>query len=178
LKGRRLFFALWPPEALRERISSETRLITEPIGARILSAANLHITIAFLGEVPDARLGAAVEAGEATHGIPFELVLDHIESFRRSGVLSLVPSQPPSALNDLVDQLRFNLLDRQFRLQHQEFRPHLTLVRDLRRPVPRTQVAPISWRVEEFVLMESQLGRNGSRYSALATWPLAPSPGA
>jgi RNA 2',3'-cyclic 3'-phosphodiesterase len=173
LKGRRLFFALWPTEALRERIRTETRPITEPIGARTLAAANFHVTIEFLGEVPDARLDAALQAGAATHGNAFNLVLDRVEAFRRSGVLSLVPSQPPSALNELVDQLRFNLLDRQFRLQHQSFRPHVTLVRDLRRPVPPATIAPLPWRVEEFVLVESQLGRDGSRYSVLATWPLA-----
>ena len=174
MKGRRLFFALWPTEALRERIRSDTRPITEPIGARTLPAANLHITIEFLGEVPDARLDEVLQAGAATHGNAFDLILDRIESFRRSGVLSLVPSQPPSALNELVDQLRFNLLDRQFRVQHQNFRPHVTLVRDLRRPVPAATIAPLTWRVEEFALVESQLGREGSRYSVLASWPLTP----
>jgi len=172
LKGRRLFFALWPSEAVRERIWTGTRAVTAPVGGRTLPAANFHITIAFLGEVPETRLNAALQAGAATHGNAFELILDRVESFRRSGVLSLVPSQPPSALTDLVDQLRFNLLDGQFRLEHREFRAHVTLVRDLRRPVTAASVAELPWPVEEFVLAESQLGRDGSRYSVLARWPL------
>jgi RNA 2',3'-cyclic 3'-phosphodiesterase len=176
-----LFFALWPPETLRERIRTETRALTEPVGGRALPAANFHITIAFLGEVPDLRLAAALQAGAATHGPAFELILDRVEAFRRSGVLSLVPTQSPSALTEFVDQLRFNLLDREFRLRHEVFRPHVTLVRDVRRPLPAAAVAslpiPLIWRVDEFALVESQLGREGSRYSVLVRWPLTSEPG-
>jgi RNA 2',3'-cyclic 3'-phosphodiesterase len=170
---RRLFFALWPPDGLREKIQEATRQVTTVQRGRIIPVANLHITIAFLGEVAQERVQAAMDGGTATtHAPVFDLCLDRIESMRRSRVLCLAPSSAPAQLAGLVDRLRFNLLDRQFKLQRQQFRPHLTLMRDLSRAPDAVAIAPLRWHVDSFALVESQLGRTGSQYSVLQRWKL------
>ena len=169
---RRLFFALWPPDGLREKIQEATRQVTTAQRGRVIPAANLHITIAFLGEIAQERVQAAVDAGAATQAPVFGLCLDRIEAMRRSRVLCLVPTSAPSQLAELVDRLRFNLLDRQFKLQRQEFRPHVTLMRDLSRAPDAVGIAPLHWHVDSFALIESQLGRTGSQYSVLQRWKL------
>jgi RNA 2',3'-cyclic 3'-phosphodiesterase len=169
---RRLFFALWPPDGLRERIHEATRQVTTPQRGRVIPAANLHVTIAFLGEITQERVQAAMDAGAATHARAFDLRLDRIESMRRSRVLCLLPTSTPAQLAELVDRLRFNLLDRQFKLRRQEFRPHVTLMRDLSRAPDAVGIAPLHWHVDSFALVESQLGRSGSQYSILQRWKL------
>ncbi|MNQ44656.1 RNA 2',3'-cyclic phosphodiesterase [compost metagenome] len=50
-----------------------------------------------------------------------------------------------------------------------EFRPHLTLMREYRAPVPESTTAPdFQLSARHFVLFESHKGR----YRALAQWPL------
>jgi 2'-5' RNA ligase len=50
-----------------------------------------------------------------------------------------------------------------------EYRPHLTLARQYRAPVPESATAPQFFlRADRFVLFESHKGR----YRALAEWPL------
>jgi RNA 2',3'-cyclic 3'-phosphodiesterase len=169
----RLFFALWPSDRLRERIAEVTR---EPAGksrGRLTQPNNFHITLAFVGEVPEDRLAAALQAGAETIAPPFELVLEQVELLRRSHVLCLTASQVPPELVTLEQALQAQLSAQQFRLRRQALRPHLTLVRDVPRWQPPVAVRPVRWPVQEFVLVGSQLARGGSVYSIRGRWPLA-----
>lgn len=169
----RLFFALWPPEVLRGHIERSTRREVEASGGRAVPARNFHVTLAFLGAVPAARLGVAVQAGVQTRGEPFELTLGLIEPLSGSRVLCLTAQEPPAALGALHRSLADQLQAQQFELEQRAFRPHLTLARDLRRVTPGQMAEPLSWPVREFVLVESVPAHAGSSYSILERWPLA-----
>lgn len=170
--SRRLFFALWPPDDVRARIHDATRGVVADSGGRPISVRNLHITVQFLGQVPAARLEAVKQAGAGVSAAEFDVVLERIESWPRSKVLCLIPSHAPAALDHLAEQLRFNLLARDFKLQEQEFRPHVTLARDLPRRRPAQLIDAIHWHVGELALVDSQLTARGSQYSVLDRWPL------
>src|SRR5690606_40404955 len=80
---RRVFFALWPDDATRGAIERACRQAVRRSGGRPTAKRNLHLTVAFLGELePDAlELAAAVPP----IGVgPFEIVLDRIGYFERS----------------------------------------------------------------------------------------------
>ncbi len=167
---RRLFFALWPPDGLREKIQEATRQVTTAQRGRVIPAANLHITIAFLGEIAQERVQAAVDAGAATQAPVFGLCLDRIEAMRRSRVLCLVPTSAPR----FSRQVRRSIAIQSVRSTIQAPTPGVQAARDAdARPVARADavgIAPLHWHVDSFALVESQLGRTGSQYSVLQRW--------
>lgn len=168
-----MFFALWPTDSLRTYIHQQTREVVQQSAGRPMASRNLHITLLFLGSVASDAVPRVVAAAEAICGAPFELQLDQLEVWRRAKVLALTASATPSQLTSLVEDLRISLLQRQVVLQPEEHRPHVTLARNAS---PRAQLSPapiVSWRVTDFVLVESTTGPAGSSYAVIASWPLA-----
>lgn len=173
---RRLFFALWPPEALREQLERNTRALVRDSGGRAIPARNFHVTVLFLGEVPQPRVAAVMAAAAATPSCAFTLTLDRIEAWPGSNVLVLSGAPTPPELTALVTSLRFSLLSQQILLKPEVYRPHITLARNLPRRNPAIEgpgIESVEWQVNEFVLMDSTATRSGSDYGVLARWPLA-----
>jgi 2'-5' RNA ligase len=173
--ARRLFFALWPgPDALIAATAAVRSLVPQGTG-RPQRPDQLHLTLEFLGGVPEPRLLPVLEAGAAVAGstIPFEIVLDRLEHWRRPQVLCLTASLVPEPLQALVRSLRLALSDRGFEPEQRPFRPHLTLARKVRLPPLAESVAPQCWAAHEYSLVESITGPEGSRYERLSTWPMS-----
>jgi len=173
----RLFFALWPDEALRPRIAqAATSVVSEHApGGRSLKPDKYHVTLQFLGDfrplpvslVDDARAAAATVRSPA-----FDLVLDEVGSFRGANVWWLGAQHVPEALRALYDALGQSLGRRRVPVRSQaSFVPHLTVQRDVRRHIAPVPVAPLAWPVHEFVLIDSQPGR-GTPYEMIGRWPL------
>jgi RNA 2',3'-cyclic 3'-phosphodiesterase len=171
-KTHRLFFALWPSDELREQIGRAVMPALEGRPARPVRPANLHITLAFLGSITADRFPAVLDAGDQIDGEPFDLTIDHLESWRAAHVACLTLSPLPPALTTLVERLRFSLLPRQVEADQKPFRAHVTVARDWRERRLDERIGPFIWRVQEFVLVESRPGRAGSEYQIVRTWPL------
>jgi 2'-5' RNA ligase len=166
----RLFFAVWPDASAAAALADLARTLAEPLEARPAPGDKIHLTLAFLGEVADADLERAVEAGDAVRADPFELALDHVGSFRRAKVAWAGTAQPPGALVALNEELVGVLARLALPFEEREFTPHVTLARKIARPLPRTALPrPISWRAEAFSLVKSA----GGRYENVASWDLA-----
>ncbi|HVS77409.1 MAG TPA: 2'-5' RNA ligase family protein, partial [Steroidobacteraceae bacterium] len=96
---RRLFFALWPDEAMRQAMIQAIRKAARASGGRPVDPGNLHVTLAFLGSVPQRRLpelaeAARVAAGGADCGKdPLELAFDHLEYWRAAQLLCVLPPE-------------------------------------------------------------------------------------
>jgi 2'-5' RNA ligase len=82
----RLFFALWPDDALREALGRVGLVLAARAQGKPVPAAKLHMTLAFLGEVPAERLAPAVDAAARVKGEAFELLLDEVGAFRSARV--------------------------------------------------------------------------------------------
>ena len=83
----RLFIAVnFSENALKSRLAARERL-RELTGGRggFTQDTNLHLTLAFLGEVAEARVPSAAEAMSAAGGRPLTLVIDRAGRFRRDG---------------------------------------------------------------------------------------------
>jgi 2'-5' RNA ligase len=172
--ARRLFFALWPgPEALAAATAAVHRLVPQGTG-RPQRPDQLHLTLEFLGTVPEPRLLSALEAGAAVAGAvtPFEVVLDRVEHWQRPQVLCLTASVVPEPLVALVRSLRAALAVRGLEPEERTFRPHLTLARKVRVPPLAESVVPQRWAAHDYSLVESITGPEGSRYERLSTWPM------
>ena len=189
-ESTRAFFAVALPEAVRERIirSRERRLPDHP-AIRPTPIESLHLTLAFLGEVPNSMLGPLGKTvGDAiVHQSRFELELDRLGAF-------------PSINDPRVYWLGLNgealpmLLELQRRIvaacdassvppSDRRFHPHITIARTSRRD-PRDQTpGPIDLDgdddepeiipVENVTLFRSTLGRSGPSYRVIEAWILA-----
>lgn len=169
-RTRRLFFALWPSDALRAQLTAATRPLVERSEGRRIPPENFHITLAFLGSVDATRVPAVTAAAAATEGAPLDLSIERAEVWH-AGILCLTPAPTP-ALSDFADRLRINLLAKQVGPSRQEFRPHVTIARDWRERSVEGSIGPFEWRAGEFVLVESEPARDGSSYRIVGRWPL------
>lgn len=171
---RRLFFALWPEASARDDLACAMQGLKPRLAARWVKPQNLHITLAFLGDVETARLDAAMAAADRVQAPGFELMLDRIEYWRRPQVLCLSPTVTASALERLAADLAGQLREAGFELDLRPYRAHLTLARDAQSlPADARLEQPIRWQSTTFVLAESRLDRQGVFYGILKSWPLS-----
>ena len=166
----RIFFALWPSEDAAQALAGRAAVRAARLGGRAVPLPNLHLTLAFLGEVAEDRIGIALEAGATARGEPFSLVLDRLGAFRRAGVAWAGASEADPALLRLQGSLAGSLAARGFELEARPFNPHVTLVRKVERPLRDETAPPVAWRVTDFALLRSD--RGGGRYETLGRWGL------
>lgn len=167
---KRLFFALGCAPAQRKAIA-QWRSALQLRSGRAVPVENFHLTLKFLGAVAIAQIAdiCTAAASVRTSGERLTVELDRLDVWRRAGVLVLAPEQASPALLRLVYDLEQALLPFGLEDAPREFRPHLTLARDYRAPVPESATPPeFVLRADRFALFESHKGR----YRALAEWPL------
>lgn len=166
----RVFFALWPDEAVRDQLDLAGRKLHEALGGRRMRRENLHLTLVFLGNIPPKRLPDAIAAAEGVEIVPFSIDFDRYFCWKHNRVGFLAPSLVPPLLQDLVRTLGERLSDRGFDFDDRPYVPHLTLVRDARCNRRPPEPAPVSWPVQDFVLVRSEIGTEGVCYTPVRTW--------
>lgn len=144
-----------------------------PPMTRPVPAANLHLTLVFLGEVkPQQREALEQQAGVLIIP-PFDLHIDQQGYFAGPDILWLGPSVIPTPLHTLVDGLTSSARRVGIQADSQAFVPHITLARRCPTPPPAGLMAPdFHLSFEEFALFESVQGRRGVRYLPRAIWRL------
>lgn len=176
--SRRLFFALWLSDQFRAELEVATLAVARESGGRLIPPRNFHVTLIFLGEIPNASFSDLQQAAAGLADSPaFALDFDAIESWGRK-VLCLTTSTPPAAAIHLADRLRASLNATLKQLDDRPYRPHITLARDLPRGLRPQKIKTLRQQVNDFVLVESVRDPDGSHYSVLERWPLqwAPTP--
>jgi len=134
IKTHRLFFALWPPEQIRQSIVESFSTLSLPAKGRIISPDYLHITLHFLGQVSDERKECMHLAAQSIAASSFELVLDHLGYFPRSKVFWLGLQEKPAGLTQLVDKLGQAITACGYQLEARAYTPHITLMRKCAKP--------------------------------------------
>lgn len=171
MDASRLFFALWPDDATREALVRVQRQLAAA-GGRATHALDLHITLAFLGQVADDRLDCVYAAAERVCVPPLTLTLDRQGVWPGPRVAWVGPASFPETLTRLVDQLWQGLTDCGFTPEARAYRPHVTLLRKAPRMPPAELAEPIPWGVDAFVLAESVPPPAKPGYAIRHTWPL------
>jgi len=165
---RRLFFALWPDEALRSALHRETRARVRHCGGKPVPAANLHLTLAFLGNVPDERLDAVRTAAGALGAPRLLLTLDRYGWFDAAQVLWIGCSESPAPLRQLAAELGHLMAEvAGLNTDLRPFHPHVTLARKVRNPPELRPPRPVEWPVSGFALVESVTDPAGAKYEVL-----------
>ena len=168
----RAFFALVPDEAVRMQFLSLARDVARRSRGRSISGEHVHLTLAFLGDVPVESLPAIRSVGDAMPREGASLAFDTLGAWRASGVAWVAPSVLPPVLADLHARLHASLTEGGFVLENRPFRPHVTLARRCVQPHPRQQSAPIHWAVRKLSLIGSELRPEGPVHSTIAEWKL------
>ncbi len=165
----RLFFALWPDDDTRSQIHSVTESLPSDIG-RITPLENIHITLVFMGTVDPQAIVQLEKEVSRIRGQVFQLCLDEIGHWRKPQILWLTSSTVPKELQELVMQLNNIAADCGIKLEGRPYQPHLTLMRKVKKPIPRLEFQAIDWKVDKFVLVESVTHPEGVSYSLCKTW--------
>jgi 2'-5' RNA ligase len=167
---RRLFFAVWPDAVAARALAAAAREAQAGCGGRAMRRDTLHLTLAFLGELVEARQAEAMAVAAAIRAEPFDLHLDRLGYWPHNRILWAGGDCPPLAA--LAAALNGALAAAGFRLDRRAFAIHLTLLRNVRCPVLPPLAGPIAWPVREFVLARSRLAPEGAAYEIVGRWPL------
>jgi 2'-5' RNA ligase len=187
----RLFVALEPPDIVRRRLAAlqtELRRLAGRAASDVkwVAPENVHLTLQFLGAVPEERVdgvrAAVLAAGAGSPPLHLELRgAGGFPNARRPRVLWAGIAGDLSPLAELVADLGRRLGPLGFEPEERPFSPHLTLGRSreprgapgLAAALAQAAEAPAApWRANEVVLFQSHLSPKGPRYEALARGPL------
>lgn len=177
---QRLFFALWPDADVRVALVQQlTGAAPDGSGleklyqlAKRVPAANLHMTLAFPGQVTAAQRACLEAAADRVSSAPFKLEIDHIDSWPGPRVLWSGPTHTPTALASLVSALQESLPSCGLQQEKRPFHPHITLARKVNRKVDVIKTSAVHWPVNSFSLVESCTQPSGLIYTVLRTWAL------
>ncbi|EPK7361226.1 RNA 2',3'-cyclic phosphodiesterase [Kluyvera ascorbata] len=173
-ESKRLFFAIEIPAKIQKQLV-QWRADNFPADAGVpVAAANMHITLAFLGEVSAEKQRALSAMAGRIYQPGFTLHLDDAGQWLRSRVVWLGTRQPPRGLLQLANMLRAQAARSGCYQSPQPFHPHLTLLRNAGQAV--SIPAPgFHWDfpVTEFVLYESRYAGGRTRYTPLQRWTLS-----
>jgi 2'-5' RNA ligase len=172
--GHRLFFALWPTDALRTSLADAADGVPAFETGRRIAEAKLHLTLHFLGgwpALPRDVVTTASSAAAVVRARAFHLVIDRAGGFAGSRVGWLAPAGN-SGLDALWSQLDRALDEAAIeRRAAPRFVPHVTVRRAMPSLALEVPVPPISWPVDGFVLVHGHDGR----YDVIGRWALSAS---
>ena len=80
----RVFFALWPPPESARQLADVADSFATRSGGRATSQENIHLTLAFIGDVPVERLADLERAAREMRGEAFALTLDRFGIWRHN----------------------------------------------------------------------------------------------
>jgi RNA 2',3'-cyclic 3'-phosphodiesterase len=143
---------------------------------RWTSAANMHVTLSFLGSV-DPALRERIEQSLSLVQAPrLRLSLDGVDCFVHAGVM-LAKVQPSPALLALAEQVAASLEACGFPRERRPYQPHVTLARSKARislaaSISGNPVFRQAFEAGEFRLYESVTRPDGAQYQVLRAFPL------
>jgi 2'-5' RNA ligase len=169
-----VFFALWPDDGVRAQLAHWSRELHAVCGGRTTRPENLHVTLAFLGSVEDARVAEVERAAGQVAARRFPLILDQPGYWKHNRIAWAGASVVPPGLEALVSELRGALTRSQIRFDAKPFMSHVTLLREAREPKAMPALEPIEWRLDGFALVQSVTLPSslvqGSRYEIRKFW--------
>lgn len=179
-KTRAFVCVRFPDEAVKEIARVQEILSGKKFTGKMTELENLHVTLKFLGEIDEEMLEKAKEKLKEVNFESFEAKLSEIGTFsvRRNPYIVWVKigGEGIFDLQKSVDSALAGL----FALE-ERFMSHLTIARvryvmdkeGFRDYVRKLSVREEKFRVDKFILMKSELGSTGPKYTKIADYLLA-----
>ncbi len=168
----RLFIALEIPQDLQDDVAALARQLKASVQGRFLPPPTYHLTLAFLGDMPEAVIPSIESVLEQTASSCEAITLqpDGLGKFGRGedGTLWLGFAPTPELMR-LAEELRSCLEDRGIPFDDKPFKPHLTLARRAR--IPKGELPALSFpypaTADVVTLFKSTLSKEGATYDPL-----------
>jgi 2'-5' RNA ligase len=139
-------------------------------------AANLHITLSFLGDITPRQHEPLINALDAIKVEPFAITLNTTAFWLGPKIIVIEPKQIPESLSKLASQVNqaaaaANITTDKTR----PYKPHVTLIRKANGDFPPPLFCPeIQCEFNQFHLFESFSGIGGVSYPIRKSWSLTP----
>lgn len=163
----RLFIAIELSDRMKDALErTQEQLRRRGMRGSFTPRANLHLTLAFIGEYPDPY--AVLDAMETAPFSPFSI---RLEGFGHFGDLWWAGLSDSGELTACAGRLRRALAAADIPFDRKRFTPHITLVRravwDEKRGLPTADVPNVGMMADAIALMRSDRGKNGMIYTEL-----------
>jgi 2'-5' RNA ligase len=164
----RLFVAVPLPEDVRGSLAGITAGVP---GARWTPVENLHLTLRFIGEVPEPDFHDIAEALSTIEGAPFSIRIKGVGQFgdRRRAKMLWAGIEPAEQVQLLRNRVENRLTRLGLEPEGRKYMPHITLARLKDSPVDRVgrylfdngRFETPFFEVARFALFSSHLGQAG-----------------
>jgi 2'-5' RNA ligase len=161
---------MWPDDGQREALLAVIQRLHLARVGRFVPAGNLHVTVAFLGNVAPDRIPALREVAAAQPWPRESLVFDRLAWWPKAKLLCLEASALPADFASTVETFHEDLRRAGFKIEHRPFRAHITVARNVPSPPTDSSVLPIpafAWPMREIALVASTPTPEGSVYRVL-----------
>ena len=177
----RTFVAVELPEGIKNQIATvQAELRRIPAQVSWVKPGNIHVTLKFLGEVPENKIEEVFSATEAgCRGIKkFRMGLKGLGGFpnlQRPRVIWVGTSAGEKEITELQEKVEKELEKTGFPKEDRKFTPHFTIgrikmpkgIEELSQAVGKIEFATEEFEVKEVVVMQSQLNPAGAIYTPL-----------
>ncbi|MCP5289263.1 MAG: RNA 2',3'-cyclic phosphodiesterase [Burkholderiaceae bacterium] len=163
----RWFIALWPDAATCAALQSLQSCWSWPPRARPTCAGRLHLTLHFLGPLPESAIDPLHHVLAGVAASPWHWTLRRA-SVWPGGIAVVEPVQVPAAARALHVALGEVLRAQGLPLEARPWRPHVTLARRAHGAATPHSFEPVEWTARSFELVCSDRG-----YRRVARWALA-----
>ena len=169
---KRLFLALWPDDDVRRQLSTVLEGAGHPMlsGGTPVRHENLHMTLLFLGDVSSREAENLKTSLDSISFKPFTVTINQWGHFHKPGILWLGLLEKPDELKVLYKQIKKNVLKHLRGVSNNDFKPHISLLRNAKTLPQVNDFEAIDWHVNSFVLVESKLFSEGVVYTVLNEW--------
>lgn len=181
----RLFTAIDLPGTVKDQLEALIRRLRPSAPINWSSRNNLHITLKFIGEWPDARLDELKSAlAQLSDRAPATISVSGLGWFPNphNPRVFWAAVHAPDSIKELARDSDTALSRLGIEPEKRDFSPHLTLAR-IKSPVPlaplRQEIAALpsvdfgSFTAGEFHLYQSRLTSGGSIYTRIADYPFS-----
>lgn len=170
----RAFIALELPCAFESEVAGVARQLAAAIEGRYLLRESYHVTLAFLGDIPEAQVRAAMDALDEACAQAWRVTLepDGLGTFGKphNATLWLGLVKDPSLMG-LAERMRRALSAHGLSIDERPFRPHITIARHASiQPEALPALAfPLPAAARCVTLFKSTLAPDGAVYDAIHT---------
>ena len=186
MKGMRTFIGIFPPPHIQSAIAEiQSSLKIDDSGIRWEDQKKFHVTMKFLGNVPQDQLHQLyIVLERKSQSISrFEITLTNAGCFPTARAPKTVWigswMDQNILLQDCFTAVENACASAGFKKEERRFHPHITLGRvkgkiseNLIKKIENTTFEPLQFLCTELLIMKSDLSPSGSAYSQLSSIPL------